>query len=103
MMVDGIKKVIVDLTVTFVIRQVAKYASAVDFEKIKADVEPRIRDLVPGEWMDDAVVDLMKVTVDALAEFVKEHLEEILTLLKEGKYSEALDKLLEALVPGKAE
>jgi len=103
MMIDGIKKVIVDLTVTFIIRQLAKYASAVDFGKIKADVEPRIRDLVPGEWMDDAVVDLMKVTVDALAEFVKEHLEEILTLLKEGKYSEALDKLLEALVPGKAE
>lgn len=57
---------ILQLIKGFVLRQVQKYLSHVDWKMIKADAEIRIKALVPGEWLDDEAVKLVDKAIDIL-------------------------------------
>lgn len=58
---------IINIVITFVVRQITKWGSEVDFEKIKLDIEPRIRAILPGDFLDDEAVSIMFFVIDKLS------------------------------------
>lgn len=91
----------IGLVIAFVMRQLAKFQESIDWAKVKADLKPRIEALVPGTWFDDEVVALANMVIDRIAEVLAqgEVIEELLKLLADQKWDEALS-LLKALVLG---
>lgn len=53
---------LVTVVIAFVLRQLGKFQETIDWTKVKADLDQRTRDLVPGTWFDDEAV----AVVDAL-------------------------------------
>lgn len=82
---DIFEKWLVNALITFVLRQVKKFTTEVQWDKLKEDASARVRDLVPGEWFDDHVSSIA-VTVLATCEHAlksENRLEKILLLLAE--------------------
>ena len=57
----------ISLVIGFILRQLAKFQLSIDWSKVKADAEARIRDLVPGEWFDSEIVAVCMAVIDACA------------------------------------
>lgn len=51
-----LEKWIVSIVISFVLRQVAKFKESTDWVKVRADLETRVKDLVPGSWFDSEAV-----------------------------------------------
>jgi hypothetical protein len=87
---------LIRLAITFVVRQLAKFGRDTDWEKVKVDLDQRVRKLVPGNFFDDAAVEIVFTAVDAIAEILTEEESwvKLLTLLAEGKTQEAVDLLI---------
>jgi len=60
---------LIRLAITFVVRQLAKFGRDTDWDKVKVDLDQRVRKLVPGNFFDDAAVEIVFTAVDAIAEF----------------------------------
>lgn len=58
---------IINLAVTFIVRQIAKFGTAINWTSVKADLETRVRQLVPGDWFDSEAVAVAGCLVDAAA------------------------------------
>lgn len=95
-----IRKWIFSMAVSFVMRQLAKWQNGIDWTKVKADVEARIRALVPGDWFDDEAVSLVMVFIDALQSIMSATaaLEAIVRLLADGKTQEAWQALRDLIL-----
>jgi hypothetical protein len=87
---------LIRLAITFVVRQLAKFGRDTDWEKVKVDLDQRVRKLVPGNFFDDAAVEIVFTAVDAIAEILTEEESwvKLLTLLAAGKTQEAIDLLI---------
>lgn len=96
-----IKNWIVQLAISFVMRQLGKWQSKIDWAKVKADVASRVADLIPGTWFDNEAVAMALAVVDAAAAALSasEDLEKIVKMILDGKYDEAW-KLLRQLILG---
>lgn len=58
-------RIVLNMVIGFVLRQLAKFGRDVDWAKVKADAEVRVRALVPGTWFDDEAVTLVNAAIDA--------------------------------------
>lgn len=83
-----IAQIIVSYAVTFILRQLEKFNESTDWAKVKADVEPRVRSLVPGSWFDDEAVAAVSAVVDAVAVAAKNTVgvEEVLSLVAKADW-----------------
>lgn len=83
----------------FVVRQLGKYLESADFEKIRADLEIRLRDLIPGTMFDDAVISLMDIVIATIKKLMEAPMEakNILEHLKSGDITYAYNSFLEAV------
>jgi len=86
-----IQKWVIQMAISFVMRQLAKWGSSIDWAKVKADVEERVKALVPGEWFDSEAVAIVMALLDAAASVLSAsaELEKIVKLAAEGKFPEA--------------
>jgi len=87
---------LVQAMVTFVVRQLAKFFESSNFDKIREDLEIRLRDLIPGEMFDDAAIKMMDVILDTIQKFLQEPMEakNIFEHLKSGDVNYAIESLL---------
>jgi hypothetical protein len=87
------------LIVSFALRQIAKFAEKTDWNKVKTDIDPRIRDLVPGTMLDDAAVDLFNNAVDCFALALKDadDLKQIADAVLAGDWKGVFDALIALL------
>lgn len=58
-------KIVLNVVIGFVLRQLAKFGRQLDWAKVKADAEVRVRALVPGTWFDDEAVAVVGAVIDA--------------------------------------
>lgn len=68
-MING---VILQMVSYFIERQVMKFGENIDWGLIKADLEKRISDLVPGAAFDNVAKYLVSVLIDLVAELFKQ-------------------------------
>lgn len=88
---------ILRIVVSFLVRQITKFGRDTDWNKVKADLDVRIRKLIPGTWFDDEAAELAGVIIDAVAEALKseDNWVKLLTLVAQQKWNEALDLLIQ--------
>ena len=86
------EKWLIGMVISFVLRQVAKFKSQIEWAKVKADLELRVRALVPGEFFDSEAVALCNVVVDGVVAVLSAQadLESILTKLAASDWDGAL-------------
>lgn len=91
---------IMGMVVSFVMRQLAKWGKSIDWAMVKADVDARVRALVPGEWLDDEAVQMAHALVDALAGVLGANaiLEKIVMLLLDKKFQDAWSELRDLIM-----
>lgn len=96
-----IQRLVVSMVISFILRQVAKFKSDTDWRKIKADLDKRVRDLIPGTWFDDEAVLVCRTLVD-MAQVVlssEQELQRVLELVADSKWDAAF-ALLKQLILG---
>ena len=95
-----IQKWFVSMAISFALRQLAKWQKAIDWAKVKEDLAVRIAALVPGEWMDQEVIDMAHAAIDAVAAVMasSEELEKIIKLVLESKFEEAWQVLKDLIL-----
>lgn len=81
---------IVDMAVSFALRQVQKFADKTDWSKVKADLAVRVRDLVPGEFFDTEAAAASNAAIELVEKFLKGDTDEkVVKLIVAGKLKEA--------------
>lgn len=90
-----VQKWLISLAVSFVLKQLAKWQQGIKWDLVKADLEARLRALVPGEMFDDELVQALHALVDILASILaaQADLELIINLAVAGKFAEAVEAL----------
>jgi len=85
-------KWIMTFLLSFVLRQLEKFQKSTDWNKVKADLKPRIEAIVPGKWFDAEAVAACFAIVDVVAAALSnsEDIEAILKLCAAEKWAEAL-------------
>jgi hypothetical protein len=64
-----INQIILMIVRFFIERQLKKWGSSLDWSKVKTDLDTRIRQVVPGAAIDDAVSYLCATLVELVAEY----------------------------------
>lgn len=85
------EKMLLGVAVSFILRQAAKFGAETNWETVKEDLEIRARDIIPGDFFDDEVVELMDSVVTAASVVLQStaELEAITNLLTEKKWTKA--------------
>lgn len=91
---------IVGLVLTFVVRQVAKFNENFDWHEFVADLNERVRKLVPGEMFDSYAVSLVEALLNGLRQVLasEDALAEIGKYAADGKWDEAINALKKLLL-----
>jgi hypothetical protein len=93
-----ILRLVIPLVISLVLRQLEKFGEAIDWSKVKADVEPRVRKIVPGTILDDAAVTFILGIISAFETTLKdEDLKIVLELLAKKDYLAAGQKLIDII------
>lgn len=97
-----IKRLVIKAMISFIIGQIEKLNGVINWEKLKADLEKHIRDLVPGTWFDDAAVKFVDMVFDSIRSVLEQGdtIKHLMQLLADKKFDEAL-ALLKDLLLGK--
>ncbi len=84
------------MAITFAVRQLAKFGKETDWNKVKADADARIRDLVPGEFFDEFAVAFLNKVLDLCKEMMVDeaNMTQLFTLIAEGKLNDAINLLM---------
>lgn len=64
--------VLLQLLLWFIQRQLAKFGSTIDWDKVKADAADRIAHLLPGDVFDSAVQHVVSEMIDMVGVFCKQ-------------------------------
>src|SRR5690606_25822605 len=72
------ERIVWNLVASLILRQIEKFRTATQWDKVKADAEARIRKLVPGTWFDDEAAEAVRYIIDTVATALasKAHLEQ---------------------------
>lgn len=89
------KQWLIKAAIAFGLRQFAKWRDKIDWVRVIRDLEPRIRDFVPGTVLDDQAVSLMRSVIEMLAQLLKDtqDIEKLLGHIAAGDMSAALEVL----------
>lgn len=60
-------KVLLNLAISFCLRQLAQFGTSTNWATVKVDYDARVAALVPGTWLDAEAVSLTNETIDAFA------------------------------------
>lgn len=92
------QKLIFDIAVSFILRQVAKYLESTDFEIIRQDLRELVRKTVIGDAFDDVAVEFIDRIIDCMVFIVTNaELAGIIQYIKDKNIEGAL-KLLKDLL-----
>lgn len=91
---------LVSLVVSFVLRQLAKFRGEVDWAKVRADMNVRVKAIVPGSWFDDEACYIANALLDGVVAVLASSadLENILNLLAAGQWQAAYEALKDLLL-----
>jgi len=94
------KQWLIGAAIKFALRQIGKWGTSIDWPKVKADFAIRVRDLVPGEMLDDEAVAAAMAVIDIFASILGDQsaLQKIVQLVLDGKISEALVLLRDLII-----
>lgn len=97
---DFWEKLMFKLVIQFVLRQLEKFQKTIDWAKVKADADPRIRAIVPGTWFDQDAVDAVNQLIDLAACALSQTstIDNVLQLIAAQKWTEAYDVLRQLLL-----
>lgn len=59
------QKIIINLVIAFILRQIKKFGETVNWDLVKADLDKRIADILPGTWIDAEAVTVANYVFDA--------------------------------------
>jgi hypothetical protein len=95
-----LEKWLIGIVISFILRQLAKFQSSLDWTKVKADAEARVRALVPGTWFDQEAADICKIVLDAAEKALSSttDLQAILQCLATSNWNGAYDLLKDLLL-----
>lgn len=93
-------KWIIQQAILFAVRQLGRFGRTTDWGLVLVDADKRIRDLIPGNWLDDEASEVLSSAITALriALGKASDLEDLLTLVADQKWDEALDKARDLIV-----
>ncbi len=86
-----INRWVIAVIVSFVMKQIEKFGTTIDFVKLKAEVDVIVRDAIPGTWFDDDGVNAVNSVLDALSRALHSTaaLESIIVLIAEQNWNGA--------------
>ncbi len=61
-----LEKLLISIIVSFVLRQIAKFKDQTNWATVRADLEARVKDLVPGTWFDPESVALADLVLEKI-------------------------------------
>jgi hypothetical protein len=95
-----VQRLVVSLVISFILRQVGKFKSDTDWRKIKADLDKRVRDLLPGTWLDDEGVLLCRSIVEVAQVVLSsdDKLQRVLELIADSKWDAAFAVLKDLIL-----
>lgn len=85
---------LVPIAIKFAMRQARKFGASLDLAKVRADLETRVKDLVPGEMWDEAATKLADKLFQIIAGFLTT---DILEKLAEEAFEKDYSGMLEDL------
>jgi len=68
------QKLIFEVVLSFLIRQIVKYGNSIDFDIVREDVRELVRKIVPGTIFDETVVQFVDTMIDGIV-YLFENLE----------------------------
>lgn len=94
-----LKGIVQGVVVSFVVRQLGKFQHSVDWDKVMADADKRVRAIVPGTWFDDEAVGLVDAVIVRLKNALGEgdELKALMDRIAAGDYAGAVKALLAVL------
>lgn len=94
------KSWLINLAITFIIRQIAKFNETLDWEKVSADLEARVRALIPGDMFDSSAVAVVNAVLAGAKQVLadEEALAHIVKLAAAGDWERAIAALKDLLV-----
>ncbi len=60
----SVEKIVVGMIFSFVLRQLDKFKSSLDWVKLKADMDERIKKAIPIAWLTPAIQSLADIVLD---------------------------------------
>ncbi len=93
-------RVVIGMIISFLLRQLDKFKSGINWAMVKVDIAVRVRALVPGTWFDDEAVAITDGLVDRVAAILADTaaLNNILQLMGQQRWAEAGNALLALLM-----
>lgn len=93
-------KWLLGVAVNFMLRQIAKFGTATDWQKVKADLDARLPTLVYFQWLVPTVTDIVNQAIDVVAHLLQDaaDLQAVSDKLVAGDVLGALVVLKDALV-----
>lgn len=90
---------LINIVISFVLRQLARFKGDIDWAKVRADMNARVAALVPGSWFDDEACYLANALLDGVLVVLgsSAELEKLLQLLAASNWSGAFDALKDLL------
>lgn len=91
-----IESMVKQMLLSFFLRQLAKFGEALDKAQLRADLDARIRKLIPGELFDDAMSEFAIRVLDCVFAIMSLEQEavKVIELVEQKKYEEALTYLV---------
>lgn len=80
------------LVAKFALKQIQKFQTGINWDKVEADLEARIKTLIPVPMLDDGVNYLLKLAIRALKAALSDQnaMQQLVSLLIAEKWAEAL-------------
>lgn len=94
-----IQKVVLDLVLGFILRQLAHFRDQIDWGKVDEDLQERARAILPGKWFDDTGAAFAHAVVVAVQTVLGQHaiLQRVVEAVGQGRFEEALALVKELL------
>ena len=95
-----VEKIVLSIVFSFVLRQLDKFKTGIDWAKVKSDLDERIKKAVPIVWLTPAILALADTLIDDIQKALsaQDQLKKILDLLAANKWEEALVALKDFLL-----
>lgn len=96
-MPDILKSYLLQMAIQFMLRQLGKWKTEINWALVKKDAEVLTRKTVPGTWFDPLAVSIVIGAIDKVELVIGqgEELAEVVALVVEGQMEKAWKKLAE--------